>query len=141
VLLLARKEADRCNAPRVEVDHVLFALLEEGEGVAVAVLDRLNVNMNRLRGQLYSRNPAVTEEAVRYGERPYSAELKDVFTRSAEVALECRHMYVGTEHLLLGILHERRGAGCELLQSEGVTYENALSATRRLLGQDETPAN
>ncbi len=135
VLAMAREEAIRLQHDYVGTEHILLGLIREGEGVAAAVLMNLNVDLDAIREGI--------EEAVRpgkatiaLGELPYTSRAKKVLELAMAEAKELNHSYVGTEHLLLGLLREEKGVAAQVLNSLGVTLEDARAETLRLLGSD-----
>ncbi len=135
VLAMAREEAIRLQHDYVGTEHILLGLIREGEGVAAAVLMNLNVDLDQVQER--------TEEQVRkgkagatMGELPYTSRAKKVLEFAVAEARELSHSYVGTEHLLLGLLREEKGVAAQVLESLGVTLEAARDQTLKLLGTD-----
>jgi len=139
VLAMAREEAIRLQHDYVGTEHILLGLIREGEGVAAAVLTNLSVDL----GQIHER----VEESVRkgkatiaLGELPYTSRAKKVLEFAMAEAREFNHSYVGTEHLLLGLLREEKGIAAQVLNSLGVGLEDARAETLKVLGSDVTPS-
>jgi ATP-dependent Clp protease ATP-binding subunit ClpC len=135
VLAMAREEAVRLQHDYVGTEHILLGLIREGEGVAAAVLMNLNVDLDQIQER--------TEEQVRkgkagvtMGELPYTSRAKKVLEFAVAEARDLNHSYVGTEHLLLGLLREEKGVAAQVLESLGVTLEGAREQTLKLLGTD-----
>jgi ATP-dependent Clp protease ATP-binding subunit ClpC len=135
VLAMAREEAVRLQHDYVGTEHILLGLIREGEGVAAAVLMNLNVDLDQIQER--------TEEQVRkgkagatQGELPYTSRAKKVLEFAVAEARDLNHSYVGTEHLLLGLLREEKGVAAQVLESLGVTLEQAREQTLKLLGTD-----
>ena len=135
VLAMAREEAIRLQHDYVGTEHILLGLIREGEGVAAAVLMNLNVDLDQVQER--------TEEQVRkgkagatMGELPYTSRAKKVLEFAVAEARELNHSYVGTEHLLLGLLREEKGVAAQVLESLGVNLEQAREQTLQLLGTD-----
>ncbi len=135
VLAMAREEAVRLQHDYVGTEHILLGLIREGEGVAAAVLMNLNVDLDQVQER--------TEEQVRkgkagatMGELPYTSRAKKVLEFAVAEAREMSHSYVGTEHLLLGLLREEKGVAAQVLESLGVTLEQAREHTLKLLGTE-----
>ncbi len=140
VLAMAREEAIRLQHDYVGTEHILLGLIREGEGVAAAVLLNLNVDLDQIQER--------TEEQVRkgkagatMGELPYTSRAKKVLEFAVAEAREMSHSYVGTEHLLLGLLREEKGVAAQVLESLGVTLEQAREQTLKLLGTDVPSTN
>ncbi len=135
VLAMAREEAIRLQHDYVGTEHILMGLIREGEGVAAAVLMNLNVDLDQVQER--------TEEQVRkgkagatMGELPYTSRAKKVLEFAVAEARELNHSYVGTEHLLLGLLREEKGVAAQVLESLGVGLDRAREQTLKLLGTD-----
>lgn len=135
VLAMAREEAIRLQHDYVGTEHILLGLIREGEGVAAAVLTNLSVDLEQIQQQV--------EESVRrgkatiaLGELPYTSRAKKVLEFAMAEARELNHSYVGTEHLLLGLLREEKGIAAEVLNQLGVTLEEARRQTLKLLGSE-----
>ena len=139
VLAMAREEAIRLQHDYVGTEHILLGLIREGEGVAAAVLTNLNVDLDQIHDQV--------EESVKKGkatialsELPYTSRAKKVLEFAMAEARELNHSYVGTEHLLLGLLREEKGIAAQVLNSLGVSMEEARSETLKVLGSDVGPS-
>ena len=136
VLQMAREEAARLHHEYVGTEHILLGLIREGEGVAAAVLTNLNVDLDDIQQKI--------EETVKKGKAaaqpgpdlPYTSRAKKVLELAMTEARELNHSYVGTEHLLLGLLREEKGIAAQVLSDAGVTLEQSRAETLRLLGSD-----
>ncbi|MBP9898812.1 MAG: ATP-dependent Clp protease ATP-binding subunit, partial [Gemmatimonadales bacterium] len=136
VLQMAREEAARLHHEYVGTEHILLGLIREGEGVAAAVLTNLGVELEDVQQKI--------EETVKKGkaasaagpELPYTSRAKKVLELAMVEARELNHSYVGTEHLLLGLLKEEKGIAAQVLTDAGISLEQARSETLRLLGSD-----
>ena len=135
VLSMARQEAIRLQHDYVGTEHILLGLIREGDGVAAHVLGNLSADLDRIHERI--------EEAVRkgkatiaLGELPYTSPAKKVLEFAMAEADQLNHSYVGTEHLLLGLLRESKGIAAQVLNSLGVTIDEARSETRKVLGPD-----
>jgi carboxymethylenebutenolidase len=134
VLAMAREEAVRLRHEYVSPPHLLLGLIREGQGVAATVLENLSVDPDQLR----QRIEEVVEEG-RPGERigpdlPYTSQAKKSLEFAMTEARELHHSYVGTEHLLLGLLREEKNIAGQILVEMGVTYARARDETLRMLG-------
>jgi len=144
VLTMAREEAARLHHEYVGTEHILLGLIREGEGVAAAVLQNLSVDLDEIQQKI--------EETVKKGKAatatgpdlPYTSRAKKVLELAMSEARELNHSYVGTEHLLLGLLREEKGIAAQVLTDAGIALEEARKETLRLLGtelpQGSTPA-
>ena len=136
VLAMAREEAARLHHEYVGTEHILLGLIREGEGVAAAVLNNLSVDLEEIQQKI--------EETVKKGKAaqasgpdlPYTSRAKKVLELAMGEARELNHSYVGTEHLLLGLLREEKGIAAQVLSESGVNLEAARAETLRLLGTE-----
>jgi ATP-dependent Clp protease ATP-binding subunit ClpC len=135
VLAMARDEAVRLQHDYVGTEHILLGLIREGEGVAAAVLTNLAADLDQIHEQI--------EEAVKkgkatiaLGELPYTTRAKKVLEFAMTEARELNHSYVGTEHLLLGLLREEKGIAAQVLNAVGITLEEARAETLKVLGSE-----
>jgi ATP-dependent Clp protease ATP-binding subunit ClpC len=136
VLTMAREEAARLHHEYVGTEHILLGLIREGEGVAATVLQNLNVELEEIQQKI--------EETVKKGKAgqasgpdlPYTSRAKKVLELAMSEARELNHSYVGTEHLLLGLLREEKGIAAQVLTDAGVNLEAARAETLRILGTE-----
>jgi ATP-dependent Clp protease ATP-binding subunit ClpA len=136
VLQIAREEAARLQHEYVGTEHILLAILREGEGVAAATLINLGVKFDEVTSYV---NNSVKKGTHRSNspDLPYTSRAKKILEFSMSEARELNHHYVGTEHLLLGVLREEKGIGAQALSEVGIDVETARNEVRRLLGEDE----
>jgi ATP-dependent Clp protease ATP-binding subunit ClpC len=135
VLAMAREEAIRLQHDYVGTEHILLGLIREGEGVAAAVLTNLNVDLEQIHERI-EESVRKGKATIALGELPYTSRAKKVLEYAMAEARELNHSYVGTEHLLLGLLREEKGIAAQVLNSLGVTLEDARAETLKLLGSD-----
>src|SRR5207247_1835033 len=136
VLQMAREEAARLHHEYVGTEHILLGLIREGEGVAATVLQNLSVELDEIQQKI--------EETVKKGKAaqttgpdlPYTSRAKKVLELAMSEARELNHSYVGTEHLLLGLLREEKGIAAQVLTDAGVNLEAARAETLRILGTE-----
>src|SRR5450432_889048 len=136
VLAMAREEAARLHHEYVGTEHILLGLIRGGEGVAAAVLQNLSVDLDEIQQKI--------EETVKKGKAaqttgpdlPYTSRAKKVLELAMSEARELSHSYVGTEHLLLGLLREEKGIAAQVLTDAGVNLEAARAETLRILGTE-----
>ena len=136
VILIAQEEAKRLNHDYVGTEHILLGLIREGEGVAATVLQNLSVELDEIQQKI--------EETVKKGKAaqttgpdlPYTSRAKKVLELAMSEARELSHSYVGTEHLLLGLLREEKGIAAQVLTDAGVNLEAARAETLRILGTE-----
>jgi len=133
VLTLAQEEAQHLGHSHIGTEHILLGLIGEDEGVAAKVLISSGVSLSKVR--------SAVEFIIGHGEKPSSGEIgltsgaKKVIELAIDEARHLGHNYIGTEHLLLGLLHEGEGVAAGVLNSLGVTLERARAETTRVLSQ------
>jgi ATP-dependent Clp protease ATP-binding subunit ClpA len=134
VLAIAREEAARLRNDYVAPEHIMLGLLREGEGVANTVLERCDVDV----GSLWSKTEGLAEPpASRPGigpDLPYTSRAKRALELSMSEARQLGHSYVGTEHLLMGILRDEKNKVVPVLQELGVTADRARTTILEVLG-------
>ncbi len=133
VISLARQEAVRLHHDHIGTEHLLLGLVKEGEGVAAVVLTNLGTNLDDLR-RAVENAVHVGSETLVLGEVPLNQEARSALNYAVDEARKMNHTYIGTEHLLLGILREERGLGCQILQGLGVEIDLVRNETIKLLG-------
>jgi len=138
VLAMAREEAIRLQHDYVGTEHILLGLIREGEGVAAAVLMKLTVDLDAIHEEV-EESVRKGKATIALGELPYTSRAKKVLEYAMAEAREMSHSYVGTEHLLLGLLREEKGIAAQVLNSTGVTLEEARAETLKILGSDVGP--
>lgn len=138
VLAMAREEAHALHHEYVGTEHLLLGLLKEGEGVACAVMQSLNVDLEAVREDILLDVKKGSAAAAAAGpDLPYTSRAKKVLELAMAEARDCNHSYVGSEHLLLGLLREEKGIAAQVLTSNGLSLERARAETQRLLGSPE----
>jgi ATP-dependent Clp protease ATP-binding subunit ClpC len=135
VLAMAREEAIRLQHDYVGTEHILLGLIREGEGVAAAVLANLNVDLDQIHEGV-EESVRKGKATIALGELPYTSRAKKVLEFAMAEARDFNHSYVGTEHLLLGLLREEKGVAAQVLNSLGVTRDEACVETLKVLGSD-----
>jgi ATP-dependent Clp protease ATP-binding subunit ClpC len=139
VLAMAREEAIRLQHDYVGTEHILLGLIREGEGVAAAVLQHLSVDLDQIHERV-EESVRKGKATIALGELPYTSRAKKVLEFAMAEAREFNHSYVGTEHLLLGLLREEKGIAAQVLNSLGVTLDEARAETLKVLGTDVAPS-
>ena len=137
VILVAQEEAKRLNHDYVGTEHLLLGLVALGEGLAIQVLVNLGVDLRRVRVEVEKLVPPGDNIMV-LGEIPFSPRAKKVLEYAVEEAAGMGHVYVGTEHLLLGLLHEKEGVAARVLEYLGVGYEDVQQEVFSVLGEMES---
>ena len=137
VMNLARQEAQRFNHEYLGTEHVLLGLVQEGSGVAANVLKNMGVDLARIRAEvekLVKSGPSM----VTMGQLPFTPRAKKVLELSMEEAHNLGHNYIGTEHLLLGLIKENEGIAAKVLTNLGVKLEDVREEVLEFLGADPT---
>jgi len=124
VIVNAKKEASRYNHHYVGTEHILLGLIDLNEGIALNVLHRLGTDPNAIRGEVESQVGFGPDTKI-VGEAPFTPKANAVIKFAIQEAQEMNHSYVGTEHILLGILREGEGVASRVLSSLGVSYDEA----------------
>jgi len=136
VMALARKEAQRFNHDFIGTEHILLGLIQEGSGVAANVLKNLGVEINKIRSEI-EKNVQSGPSMVTMGQLPFTPRAKKVLELSMEEANELGHNYIGTEHLLLGLVREENGVAVKVLRELGVEPGQVIRAVERTVGRGE----
>src|SRR5439155_1332811 len=139
VLALARLEADRFNHNFVGTEHLLLGLIRLGQGVAVNVLARLELNLETVRMEVEKQVGTGPEQKV-VGTIPYTPRAKRVLDLAAKEAKALNHTYLGTEHILLGLLREGDGVAPRVLANLGVDTEKTRLEILKELDPNFDPA-
>jgi ATP-dependent Clp protease ATP-binding subunit ClpC len=140
VLAMAREEAARLHHEYVGTEHILLGLIREGEGVAAAVLQNLSIDLDDIQQKIEETVKKGKAAAATGPDLPYTSRAKKVLELAMAEARELNHSYVGTEHLLLGLLREEKGIAAQVLTDAGINLDEARKETLRLLGT-ELPQN
>jgi len=133
----ARHEAQRLGAHYIGTEHLLLGLIREGTGMAAAVLQKLGVDPRRIRFEVEKTADNRTDAYSSGRQLPYAAHTKKTLEYAVEEAKKLGHNYVGTEHLLLGLLREKDGVAAQVLLSLGVDREQVRDV---LLNLSRPPA-
>ena len=128
VLALARKEADRLNHNFLGTEHLLLGLIKLGQGVAVNVLQKMGLDLETVRLEVEKQVGTGPDQKMA-GNIPYTPRVKKVIALAQKEAKNLNHTYVGTEHLLLGLLREGDGVAARVLRSLDVDIEEARQKT------------
>src|SRR5437016_4892977 len=133
VMALANQEAQRFNHEYIGTEHILLGLVKEGSGVGANVLKNLDVDLRKVRlevEKLVKSGP----DMVTMGKLPQTPRAKKVIEYAIEEARNLNHNYVGTEHLLLGLLREQDGVAAQVLMNLGIKLEEVREEVLNLLG-------
>jgi len=133
VIILAKEEARRFNHDYIGTEHILLGLIREGEGVAAAVLQKLDVSLENIRIEIEKLvQPGPTTQII--GDIPFTPRAKKALELAAEEARSLGHNYIGTEHLLLGLIREGEGIASQVLLNLGMDLNSVRNEVMSLLG-------
>ena len=132
VLALARKEADRFNHNFVGTEHLLLGLIKLGQGVAVNVLQKMGLDLETVRLEV-EKQVGTGPDQKQAGNIPYTPRVKKVLNLASKEAKALAHTYVGTEHILLGLLREGEGVAARVLKNLDVDIEETRQEILREL--------
>ncbi len=138
VMALANQEAQRFNHEYIGTEHILLGLVKEGSGVGANVLKNLDIDLREVRlevEKLVKSGP----DMVTMGKLPQTPRAKKVIEYAIEEARSLNHNYVGTEHLLLGLLREHDGVAAQVLMNLGLKLEEVREEVLNLLGAGVDP--
>src|ERR1700745_4363036 len=133
VMQLANQEAQRFNHEYVRTEHVFLGLIKEGSGVAANVLRNLDVDLRKIRNEV-EKIVQAGPDMVTMGKLPQTPRAKKVIEYAIEEARNLNHNYVGTEHLLLGLLREQEGVAAQVLMNLNLKLEEVREEVLNLLG-------
>ncbi|MFC1805025.1 ATP-dependent Clp protease ATP-binding subunit [Candidatus Omnitrophota bacterium] len=133
VIILAKEEARRFNHDYIGTEHILLGLIREGEGVAAAVLEKLGVSLENIRLEIEKLvQPGPTTQII--GDIPFTPRAKKALELAAEEARSLGHNYIGTEHLLLGLIREGEGVASQVLMNLGMDLARVRKEIMEVLG-------
>ena len=133
VIILAKEEARRFNHDYIGTEHVLLGLVREGEGVAASVLQKMGVSLEKIRLEIEKLvQPGPTTQII--GDIPFTPRAKKALELAAEEARSLGHNYIGTEHLLLGLIREGEGMASQVLLNLGLDLNTVRNEVMELLG-------
>lgn len=135
VMNLARQEAQRFNHEYLGTEHILLGLVQEGNGVAANVLKNMGIDLNKIRTEV-EKIVKTGASMVTMGQLPFTPRAKKVLELSMEEASNLSHNYIGTEHLLLGLIKENEGIAAQVLLNLGVKLEDVREEVLDFLGAD-----
>ncbi len=133
VMQLANQEAQRFNHEYIGTEHILLGLVKEGSGVAANVLKNLEVDLRKIRLEV-EKIVQSGPDMVTMGKLPQTPRAKKVVEYAMEEARNLNHNYVGTEHLLLGLIREQEGVAAQVLMNLGLKLEDVREEVLNLLG-------
>jgi len=133
VILLAKEEAKRFNHDYIGTEHILLGLVREGEGVAAVVLQKMGLSLQQIRLEI-EKIVKPGPSTVISGDIPFTPKAKKAIELSGEEARSLGHNYIGTEHILLGLIREGEGVASQVLMNMGVDLDKVRRETVELLG-------
>jgi ATP-dependent Clp protease ATP-binding subunit ClpC len=139
VLFFARYEATQLGSTSIETEHLLLGLIREGKGLTSRIFARSHLSLESIRKEIEGRT-VFREKVSTSVEIPFSAETKRVLQFAAEEADRLLHTYIGTEHLLLGILREERSVAASILYEKGMRLPSVREDIVQLLNEKTAPA-
>ncbi len=137
VLFFARYEASQLGSISIETEHLLLGLIREGKGLTSRIFARSHLSLESIRKEIEGRT-VFREKVSTSVEIPFSAETKRVLQFAADEADRLLHNYIGTEHLLLGILREERSVAASILMEKGMRLQSVREDIQQLLSEKTT---
>ena len=139
VVVMAQEEARELGHNYVGTEHILLGLIHEGSGIAAQALTALGVSLDETRAQVEAIIGRGDLARVQDGPIPFTPRTKKVLELAAREARDLGHDYIGTEHILLGLMRESDGVGAQVLNSAGIEFSAVRHQIRELLrGQQES---
>jgi len=136
VILIAQEEAKRLNHDYVGTEHILLGLVALGEGVAAQVLINIGVDFKRVRMEI-EKIVGTGDNMMLLGEIPFTPRAKKVLEFAVEEAQHMGHSYIGTEHILLGLIREEEGVAARVLENLGLKLESVRESVLEFIGEGE----
>ena len=135
VIILAKEEAKRFNHDYIGTEHILLGLVREGEGVAATVLERMGVSLENIRLEIEKLvQPGPATQII--GDLPFTPRAKKALELAAEEARSLGHNYIGTEHLLLGLIREEEGVASQVLLNLNLDLSTVRNKVMEVLGSE-----
>jgi hypothetical protein len=138
VMQLANQEAQRFNHQYIGSEHILLGLVKEGAGVAASVLKNLGVDLRKVRLEV-EKIAQPGPDRITLGKLPLMPRAKKIIDYSIEEARDLKHIYVGTEHILLGLIRDEEGMAFAILTKLGLTVERLREGILSLLSDPRAP--
>ncbi len=136
VMSFARQEAQKFNHEYIGTEHILLGLVQEGSGVAANVLKNMDIDLEKVRHEV-EKIVKTGPSMVTMGQLPFTPRAKKVLELSMEEASQLSHNYIGTEHLLLGLIKENEGIAAQVLMNLGVKLEEVREEVLEFLGASD----
>ncbi|MBL8756564.1 MAG: ATP-dependent Clp protease ATP-binding subunit [Planctomycetes bacterium] len=140
VMSFARQEAMKFNHEYIGTEHILLGLVQEGSGVAANVLKHMTIDLEKIRHEV-EKIVKTGPSMVTMGQLPFTPRAKKVLELSLEEASQLSHNYIGTEHLLLGLIRENEGIAAQVLMNLGVKLDEVREEVLEFLGASENSGN
>ncbi len=140
VMSFARQEAQKFNHEYIGTEHILLGLVQEGSGVAANVLKNMNVDLEKIRHEV-EKIVKTGPSMVTMGQLPFTPRAKKVLELSMEEASQLSHNYIGTEHLLLGLIKENEGIAAQVLLNLGVKLDDVREEVLEFLGASDSSSD
>ncbi|MCX5708881.1 MAG: ATP-dependent Clp protease ATP-binding subunit [Candidatus Omnitrophica bacterium] len=135
VIILAKEEAKRFNHDYIGTEHILLGLIREGEGVAATVLEKMGVSLENIRIEIEKLvQPGPATQII--GDLPFTPRAKKALELAAEEARSLGHNYIGTEHLLLGLIREEEGVASQVLLNLNLDLSTVRNKVMEVLGSE-----
>ena len=122
VIILAREEAELYRHEYLGTEHILQGVIKDGGGIAVAIIHKTGTDLTQLKKELEKNLPRSSSSLI-IGDIPFTSRAKKILEFAVEEARSLNHNYIGTEHLLLGLLKEKEGVACRILNGFGVYFD------------------
>jgi ATP-dependent Clp protease ATP-binding subunit ClpC len=141
VLVLAQEEARTMDHAFIGTEHILMGLIAEGDGVAAKALEALGISLERVQARVEegSEDPGAAAAAIPSGSPPFTPRAKKALELGLREALQLGHSYIGTEHLLLGLVREGEGVAVQLLESLGADLVQVRATVIRFMAGYREP--
>ncbi len=123
VIILAREEAELYRHEYLGTEHILQGVIKDGGGIAVAIIQKIGTDLTELKKELEKNLPRSSSSLI-IGDIPFTSRAKKILEFAVEEARSLNHNYIGTEHLLLGLLKEKEGVACRILNGFGVYFDD-----------------
>ena len=123
VIILAREEAELYRHEYLGTEHILQGVIKDGGGIAVAIIHKTGTDLAQLKKELEKNLPRSSSSLI-IGDIPFTSRAKKILEFAVEEARSLNHNYIGTEHLLLGLLKEKEGVACRILNGFGVYFDD-----------------
>ncbi|MDT8286540.1 MAG: ATP-dependent Clp protease ATP-binding subunit [Elusimicrobiales bacterium] len=136
VILIAQEEAKRLNHDYVGTEHILLGLIALGEGVAAQVLSNIGVDLRKVRAEI-EKIVGIGDNMMLLGEIPFTPRAKKVLEFAVSEASDMKHTYIGTEHILLGLIREEEGVAARVLQNLELKLDTMREEVLSTLGETE----